>query len=96
MSPSDVQALQVFVAGIAGGLFQKFARAPQGVPMWVFYAGVGAAAAALYFWATPDVVTQFQGNWRAALMGMASWALMVRGGAASAKDMKLAGAANSQ
>jgi hypothetical protein len=95
MGEADAKALQVLVAGLAGGIFQWAFRAPKKIPTWVFFAGVGVATAGLYFWATPDVVAQFKANWRLGLMSAVSWFLMVRGGSSTAKDIKLAGPANS-
>jgi len=77
--------LNLFSAMALGWVHQWVMMGPKNVPVLLAYGSLAIATVLLYWWATPEAVTQFQANWRFALVGVINFFLAARGtGAVSA------------
>lgn len=98
-------SIALLSATALGAVTQKLLRGPAVVPNWWSYLAFGAAAVALYAWATPSAflcfveekggVMEMLNCARLEATSIAAWYLMARGGAATAKDAGMAPATNS-
>lgn len=77
------------------GYLLQWARGFKNVPNWLGYVIMGVTCVAVYVWITPGSLEAFKADWRAALAAVVSFILATRGGAASAKDAKVAPPTNS-
>lgn len=84
------------IAGLALGWLMQFARSYKSVNNWLVWAGVGVAAAGLWYWMTPDANEIFHASWRNGLAQIIGFAASAGGFGKLLKDGKLAAPADSK
>ena len=77
-------AIKLFASMGLGYLYQWILFGPQKIASWIAWSAMGASTLILYFWATPSAITDFQTNWRFALVGLVQFFLAAKGTGSSA------------
>lgn len=82
--------LRLFAAGALGWLMQATLFGPKKVPTWFAWSALGLGTLLIYWWATPTAVSEFQSNWRFAVVGVVSFFLTAKGTGSAAAAAKIA------
>ena len=87
--------LKLFASAGLGAVWQWLFFGPKKFNDWAAWGLLVGASVVLYFWATPSMLTDFQGNWRIGIVGLISFILQAKGTGSAMSAAKAAPKSNS-